>query len=59
MAASCAEAMENTDGIVQMISEIRVANVTYRAKAQATDKIRKQHVDKAWAERNKVVAAAL
>jgi len=59
MAASGAEAMENTDGVVLMISEIRVTNVTYRAKAQATDKIRKQDVDKAWAERNKVVAAAL
>lgn len=57
-AASGAQATESTDSIVQMRSEIRAANAAYRARVRAADRVRKQEVAKAWAERSKAVEAA-
>jgi hypothetical protein len=57
-AASGAQAMEPTDSIVQMRSEIRAANATYRANVHAIDRRRDQEIAKARSERNKAVEAA-
>jgi hypothetical protein len=57
-AAPGAPTTGSTDSIVQMRSDIRAANATYRAKVHVADRVRDQAVAKAKAERDKAVAAA-
>ncbi|MDR6207946.1 hypothetical protein [Paraburkholderia graminis] len=53
-----AQSTQSTDSIVQMRSEIRTANSTYKARVKAANKVRDQAVAKARAERDKAVEAA-
>ncbi|MFM0297228.1 MULTISPECIES: hypothetical protein [Paraburkholderia] len=57
-APSGAPGAESSDTIVQMRSEIRAANETYRAKVRAANKVRDREVAKAQAERTKAIEAA-